>query len=112
MEREFAKTVRFQKRICYFEVERKRFAKLHCNKRLLKVWKKLYRYDEKSKRAIEIKNDIIDCKKYTCVSHLSKTRHKCFSRKTLTSNAHIHVFNLSNYFESRLHERSYVKPVW
>lgn len=93
----------------YFEVECKRFTKLHCNKHLLKVWKKLYRYDEKSKRAIEIKNGIIDCKKYSCVSHLSKTRHKCFIRKT---NAHTHVSNLYNYFESRLHESSYVKPVW
>lgn len=112
METEFAETVRFKKGICYFEVEHKRFTKLHCNNHLLKVWKKVYRYDEKKWTAIEIKNGIIDCRKYTCISHLSKTRHRCFSRKTLKSNAHAHVSNLYNYFESRLRESSYVKPVW
>lgn len=59
MEIEFVEIVRFKKGICYFEVEYKRFIKLYCNNYLLKVWKKVYRYDEKKRRVIEIKNGIM-----------------------------------------------------
>ena len=67
MEIGFAETMRFKKGICCFEVEHKCFTKLHCNKCLLKVRKKLYRYDDKKQRAIEIKNGLINGKKYTSI---------------------------------------------